>query len=152
MPFPRPVAREILPDALWSLVEPLIPVDPPRPRGGRPRVAARDALRGILFVLRTGIQWRELPLEMGCGSGVTCWRRLRDWQAAGVWDRLFAVVLAELHARGRVDWHRAVLDSSQVQAKRGVKRRARTRRTEGDPAPSTTSWSTRGASRSARPR
>ena len=65
-------------DALWSMVAPLLPVEPAKPKGGRPRVDDRAALTGILFVLRTGIPWEMLPQEMACGSGVTCWRRLRD--------------------------------------------------------------------------
>ena len=77
--------RELVSDALWERVEPLLPEHPPRPRGGRPPIADRACLQGIVFVLRSGIPWEMLPLEMGFGSGMTCWRRLRDWQAAGVW-------------------------------------------------------------------
>ena len=73
----------LLPDALWDLVEPLLPIPPRRPKGGRPRVSDRACLTGIVFVLRSGVPWRMLPLEFGCGSGMTCWRRLRDWQQAG---------------------------------------------------------------------
>lgn len=80
------MAKEILSDELWGIVEPLIPKPPPRPKGGRPRVSDRAALKGILFVLLTGLSWEYLPPEMGCGSGMTCWRRLRDWQEAGVWS------------------------------------------------------------------
>lgn len=78
-------------DELWAIIEPLLPVIPPRPKGGRPRLSDQAALTGILFVLLTGIPWEMLPREMGCGSGVTCWRRLRDWQTAGVWDRQHAL-------------------------------------------------------------
>ncbi len=78
------MAQPLLPDDLWAIVEPLLPVEPPKPRGGRPRVPDRAALTGIIFVLKSGIPWEMLPLEMGCGSGVTCWRWLRDWQEAGV--------------------------------------------------------------------
>ena len=146
------MARELVPDALWDLIEPLLPKRPPRPRGGRPPIDDRAALTGIVFVLKTGLQWVQLPREMGCGSGVSCWRRLRDWQAAGVWERLFRVLLERLHEADRIDWSRAVLDSSQVPAKRGAKRRARTPRTVGVQAPSTTfSWIDE-ASRSARRR
>ena len=81
-------------------VEPLLPEAPPRSvQGGRPRVDDRRALNGILFVLRTGIGWEHLPQELGYGSGMTCWRRLRAWQAAGVWHRLHLALLAELRAR-----------------------------------------------------
>ena len=98
----------------------------------------RAALTGILFVLRTGIGWEYLPQELGCGSGMTCWRRLRDWQLAGVWDRLHRVLLDELGKAGRIDWTRASLDASSVRAKGGVKRRGRTQRTAESSAPSST--------------
>ena len=79
------MARPLLTDELWERIKPLLPPEAPKPKGGRPRVPDRAALTGILFVLRTGIQWELLPQEMGCGCGMTCWRRLRDWQAAGLW-------------------------------------------------------------------
>jgi transposase len=106
-------------DELWEIVEPLLPPEPPKPKGGRPRVDDRAALAGIVFVLKTGIPWEMLPREMGCGSGSTCWRRLRDWQEAGVWRRLHRVLLDRLGESDRIDWSRACLDSASVPAKRG---------------------------------
>jgi transposase len=76
----------LLPDALWNLIQPLLPPSPRRPNRGRPRLPDRACLTGILFVLRSGIPWEMLPQELGCGSGMTCWRRLRDWQEAGIWQ------------------------------------------------------------------
>ncbi len=111
-------------DDLWAIVDPLLPPEPPRPKGGRPRVPDRACLTGILFVLKTGIPWEYLPQEMGCGSGVTCWRRLRDWQAAGVWDRLHHTLLDRLGEADRIDWDRASLDSASIPAKRGAMRSA----------------------------
>lgn len=67
-----------LPDDVWAIVEPVLPAARPKPQGGRPRVPDRAALTGIIFVRTTGIPWESLPQERGCGSGVTCWRRLRD--------------------------------------------------------------------------
>src|SRR5450432_2117555 len=131
----RPMAKPLLPDALWARVHPLLPPPRARPRGGRPPVDDRAALTGILFVLRTGIGWEYLPQEMGCGSGMTCWRRLRDWQQAGVWDRLHRVLLDELGRANKIDWTRASLDASSVRAKGVAKRPARTRRTEANSAP-----------------
>jgi transposase len=107
----------LLPESLWLIIEPLLPPVSPKPKGGRPPVPSRAALTGILFVLRTGIPWEMLPAEMGCGSGVTCWRRLRDWQAAGVWDRLHRELLDRLRDAHRIDWSRACMDSSSVAAK-----------------------------------
>src|SRR5262249_31507957 len=82
-----------LPNELWVIIQPLLPPEPPKPKGGRPRVPDRPALTDILYVLRTGCLWQSLPKELGCGSGSTCWRRLRDWQRAGVWDRLHRLLL-----------------------------------------------------------
>ncbi len=110
------MAFPLVSGALWSIIEPLLPVVPPWPRGGRPRVPDRAALTGILFVLRTGIQWEMLPLEMECGSGITCWRRLRDWQGAGVWDALHRELLRRLRAADRIDWCRACMDSASLTA------------------------------------
>ena len=78
------MAKSLVSNDLWALIEPLLPVERPRPKGSRPPLPHRAALTGILFVLTSGIPWEMLPLEMGCGLGMTCWRRLRDWQAAGV--------------------------------------------------------------------
>jgi transposase len=119
---------KLLTDDLWTRIEPLLPKEPPKPKGGRPRVPDRACLTGILFVLKTGIAWADLPEELGCGSGVTCWRRLRDWQAAGVWDALRRALLDDLGAAGGIDWARASLDSATVAAPGGANKPARTRR------------------------
>jgi len=95
-------------------------------------------LCGILFVLYTGIRWEFLPQELGFGSGMTCWRRLRDWHEAGVWQRLHELLLAELNGAGALDWSRAVIDSSHVRALKGGPKRARARSTVPGRAPSTT--------------
>jgi transposase len=101
---------------MWAVVAPLLPEEPPKPKGGRTRVPDRDALRGIVFVLRTGMPWEMLPREVfGC-SGMTCWRRLRDWQQAGVWDRLHRVLLERLDRAGELDWSRAPLDAASIGA------------------------------------
>lgn len=111
------MAALLVSDELWSRIEPLLPKHaPPGPRGGRPWIDDRKALTGILFVLKTGIPWEYLPREMDCGCGMTCWRRLRDWQAAGAWDQLLAVLLAELQGADKIDWSRAAADSSSVRA------------------------------------
>ncbi|WP_344245543.1 IS5 family transposase [Actinocorallia libanotica] len=95
-------------DGLWERVEPLLPkVERRRHHPGRHRLDDRKVLCGILFVLHTGIRWEFLPRELGFGSGMTCWRRLRDWHEAGVWDALHQALLVELHTAGQLDWSRA---------------------------------------------
>lgn len=107
-------------DELWERIEPLLPVVERRFRNpGRKRLDDRKALCGILFVLYTGMPWEFLPQELGYGSGMTCWRRLRDWNEAGVWQRLHEVLLAELNSAGWIDWERAAVDGSHVRALKG---------------------------------
>jgi transposase len=113
--------KPLVTDALWQRLEPLLP-PPPQRRfrfPGRKPLDYRKVLTGILFVLKTGINWEDLPCELGCGCGMTCWRRLRDWNRAGVWQRLHEVLLAELEGADRIDWERAVIDSSFVRARGG---------------------------------
>jgi len=118
----------IVPDELWDRIEPLLPVVPRRAdHPGRKRLDDRKVLSGILFVLYTGIPWEFLPQKLGFGSGMTAWRRLRDWQQAGVWQQVHEQVLAELHAGGALDWSRAVIGSSHVRAVKGGPKRGRAR-------------------------
>src|SRR5580765_4800619 len=120
------VAPWLVSDELWELVELLLTRAQRRFRyPGRKRLPDREGLQGILFVLHTGIPWRHLPLELGFGSGSTCYRRLDEWQRAGVWERLHALLLAKLRAAGELEWARAVADSSHVQAKKGAARPVR---------------------------
>jgi transposase len=135
------MAKALLTDELGEVIEPLLPPPPPKPRGGRPRISNRAALTGILFVRSTGLQWELLPQEIGCGSGMTCWRRLRDWQAAGVWEKLHRVLLDKLNGVGEIDWSRASLDSASIRAKKGVKQSGRLRRIRANQARSAILWS-----------
>ena len=132
------MAKALVSDELWEQIEPLLPPEPPKPKGGRPRIPDRQVLTGVLFVLKTGIPWEDLPQEMGCGSGMTCWRRLRDWQEAGVWGKLHHKLLERLHRAGHIDWSRAVVDSASVRAVLGGTSRVPTRRIEPRQAASTT--------------
>ena len=114
------MARYEVSDELWVRIEPLLPVRARRARWpGRLPLDDRACLNGILFVLSTGISWVDLPQQFGYGSGMTCWRRLRDWTQAGVWDQLHALLLAELHAADQIDWTPAVADTSHVRANGG---------------------------------
>jgi transposase len=132
------MAQALVGDELWGLVEPLIPRVQRRFRyPGRKRIDDRKVLTGILFVLKTGIAWEHLPQELGCGSG-TCWRRLNEWQQAGVWQRLHELLLAKLREADRIDWSRVVVDSAQVQAVLGAPKPAPARSTGARPAASTT--------------
>ena len=142
----------VVSDELWELVAPLLPVRQRRSRyPGRKRLPDREALQGILFVLQTGTPWMHLPQELGFGSGYTCWRRLDEWQQAGVWEKLHALLLTRLRAAGEIEWGRAVVDGSHIQAKKGAPKRARARLTGPETGQSITSWSTRRASRSPGP-
>jgi len=123
------MSTPLLPDALWKLIRPMLPSAPRRPKGGRPRLPDRACLSGILFVLRTGIPSEMLPQELGCGSGMTCWRRLRDWQEAGIWQLVHFALLDWLARCGRIDWSRAVVDGSSVRAVFGGPGRDRIRPT-----------------------
>lgn len=122
------MAKVLVDDELWAVVELLLPATKARRFRfpGRKPIDNRRALSGILFVLKTGIGWEDLPQEMGCGSGMTCWRRLRDWQAAGVWHRLHEVLLARLQGADQIDWSRAVIDSSSLRAVKGGPRQGQT--------------------------
>ena len=104
-------------DEVWEVVEPLLPDLPPQTTG-RPRVPDRVAFNAIVFVLVTGIAWRLVPHELGC-SGVTAWRRLRDWQQAGVWERLHQALVEKLNGAGVIDWSASVVDGSHIRALQG---------------------------------
>lgn len=111
------MAKQIIDDELWEIIKPLIPKKKRRFRyPGRKPVSDQAALTGILFVLKTGIGWEDLPQEMGCGSGMTCWRRLRNWQKAGVWDKIHRTLLNKLRKVDKIDFSRAVVDSASVRA------------------------------------
>jgi transposase len=121
------MALPVVSDALWERIKPLLP--PPKPRRfrfpGRKPIDQRCVLTGIIFVLKTGIPWEDLPLEMGCGCGMTCWNYLHAWQQAGVWERLHEALLAELQEADRIDWSRAAVDSTHARALGGGEKTGR---------------------------
>ena len=138
----------IIHDKLWALIEPLLP--PPKPRRekypGRRRVPDRAVLNGILFVFKTGIRWCDLSIKLRFGSSPTCWGRLRDWEKAGVWDRLLQSLLTKLREAGKLDFSRAAVDSSSMRSVGAGEKLARTPRIAHDPVPNITSSSIRMAS------
>lgn len=132
------MAKPILDDELWEIIEPVIPKRKRRFRyPGRKAVPDRAVLTGILFILKTGIGWEDLPQEMGCGSGMTCWRRLRDWQEAGVWDEIHRLLLNKLRQADQIDFSRAVVDSASVRAVFGGLKQAQIQRIAAKKAPNT---------------
>ena len=135
------MAEPLVSDELWEMIEPVLP--PPKPRRfrypGRKPLGRREVLTGILFVLRSGIPWEMLPQEMGCGSGMTCWRYLQKWQQEGVWQRVHELLLAKLRDADQIDWSRAVVDSASVRAVLGGKKQAPTPRIGQKRAANTTS-------------
>ena len=110
--------RRLVDDELWAVFNQVLPEHEPSSRGGRPRSPDRAALAGVVFVLRTGIPWEDVPAELGC-SGMTCWNRLEEWQRTGVFDRVLEILLVRLHRAGKLDWSRAIVDSAQAPAKMG---------------------------------
>jgi transposase len=139
------MAQPLVTDDLWEIIEPLLPPPLPRRRnrnrrGGRPPLDDRKVLTGVVFVLKTGLPWESLPRELGCGCGMTCWRRLRDWHRAGVWRNLHRVLLDRLNAADKIDWSRAVVDSTSVRAMHGGKKRGRALLTAEKQGLSTTCW------------
>jgi len=108
----------LLTDAQWKKIEPLLPRPGPHPRGGRPPAAHRRVLDGILWILRSGARWQDLPSEFPSPS--TCWRRLRDWEEQGVWLRVWRTFLAELNERQQLKWSESFLDGSFAPAKKGA--------------------------------
>lgn len=122
------MTKPLLNDDLWAIIEPLLPQPKARRKRcpGRKPITNRQTLTGILFVLKTGIPWEYLPQELGCGSGMTCWRRLRDWQASGIGQEIHECLLAKLRHADQIDWSRAVVDSASLRALRGGKKQVPT--------------------------
>ena len=131
------MGKLLVPDELWAKVEPILPKHTPSPKGGQPRKPDRLCLGGILFVLKTGIQWEDFPQEMGC-CGMTLHNRLCEWIDAGVWPALHRLLLDGLRGAGAIDFGRVIVDSASVRAMHGGKKRDRAPWTAGKTGPNTT--------------
>jgi transposase len=110
------MAQALLPEDRWSLIADHLPAHGRSPKGGRPRINDRAALTGLLFVLKTGIPWEYLPRELGCGSGMTCWRRLHEWMKAGVLQSVHEAILCRLREYDQIMWDRAIIDAASAPA------------------------------------
>ena len=123
------VASRELTEAQWLKIERLLPKEKPSPRGGRRRIDDREVIEGIFWVLRSGARWKDLPREYP--SATTCWRRLREWEDAGVWLSIWRAFLSELDDEGQLNWHEVFADGTFASAKKGVPRCGKTKRGKG---------------------
>jgi transposase len=121
--MPSPRREQQLLDRMWERVRPLLPPKPAQPNGGRPFADDRACFAGIVYQLRNGIRWNAMPTDFP--SGVTCWRRHREWTAAGVWPAVWKVVLRELEAAGLLDTTELFLDATFAEARKGGRVSAR---------------------------
>jgi transposase len=122
--MPRKTKR-VLTDSQWRRIVPHLPQHPPSPKGGRPRAPDRECLEGLLWLLRTGARWQDIPVDLPSGS--TCWRRLQEWADEEVLEDIQAVLIEELDERGRVDFDELLADATFIRAKKGASRSARPR-------------------------
>jgi transposase len=109
--------KRFINDEQWKLLEPLLPKVRRSRKGGRPAIDNRKVLEGILWVLRTGARWQDLPERYPSAS--TCWRRLRLWEEHGIWLDVWRKFLSMLDEKGALDWQEAFIDGSFAPAKKG---------------------------------
>ena len=109
--------KRVLTDDHWRRIAPHLPVHPPSPKGGRPRAGDRECLEGILWLLRTGARWQDIPVDLPSGS--TCWRRLQEWAGDEVLENIQAILVEELHELGRIDFDELLADATFIRAKKG---------------------------------
>src|SRR5579885_1666433 len=121
--------QRVVTDAQWELIAPHLPEHPPSPKGGRPRADDRECLEGILWLLRTGARWRDIPVDLPSGS--TCWRRLVEWAGDDVLSHLHAVLVEQLGERGRLALEELFADATFIRAKKGAPRSGKRRSARG---------------------
>ena len=114
--------KRVLTDAHWERIAPHLPEHPASPKGGRPRVADRECLEGILWLLRSGARWQDIPVDLPSGS--TCWRRLQEWASESVLEEIQTILIEELHELGRVNLDELLADATFIRAKKGAWRSA----------------------------
>src|SRR5215831_12386832 len=119
------MTKRVLTDEQWERVAPHLPKHPPSSLGGRPRSDDRECLEGILWLLRTGARWQDIPVDLPSGS--TCWRRLQEWAGDGVLPKIQAALLEELAELGKLDLRELLADATFIRAKKGAKRSAKLR-------------------------
>jgi transposase len=117
--------KRVLTDEQWGRIAPHLPYHPPSPKGGRPRADDRECLEGLLWLLRSGARWQDIPVDLPSGS--TCWRRLQEWAGEGVLDDIRAALVEDLAELGRVDLSELLADATFIRAKKGVTTSARLR-------------------------
>jgi transposase len=115
----------VLTDDQWGRIAPHLPGHPACPKGGRPRADDRECLEGILWLLRSGARWRDIPVDLPSGS--TCWRRLQEWAGDGVLEEVQAVLVEQLDDLGRVDFRELLADATFIRAKKGARTSAKPR-------------------------
>lgn len=121
------MSSKLLPDELWNEIEQLFPEYEPSPDGGRPPKEARQVLTAVLFVLKTGIGWKDLPTEAFDVSYKTCNRRMEEWTAQDIWQQIHELFLAKLRGADQLDWSRVLVDCSFAKTPLGGPKPARTR-------------------------
>jgi transposase len=117
--------KRVLTDEQWQRTAPHLPEHPPSPKGGRPRADDRECLEGILWLLRSGARWQDIPVDLPSGS--TCWRRLQEWAGDGVLEDIQAALVGELAELGKVDLQELLADATFIRAKKGAKTSAKPR-------------------------
>lgn len=109
--------KRLLTDEQWERIAPYLPEHPPSPKGGRPRESDRECLEGILWLVRTGARWQDIPVDLPSGS--TCWRRLVEWAGEGVLEEIHAILIEELANLGQLDFEELFADATFIRAKKG---------------------------------
>src|SRR5262249_7790418 len=117
--------KRVLTDKQWQRIAPHLPAHPPSPQGGRPRTDDREGLEGLLWLLRTGARWQDIPVDLPSGS--TCWRRLQEWVSESTLEEIQAILIEELHEQGRVNLDELLVDATFIRAKKGGWRSAKPR-------------------------